>query len=37
LRMQPGEFLARIAGDVNPPAHALMPSSFKTWRNGWRG
>jgi hypothetical protein len=30
LRMQPGEFLPRIAGDVNLPTHALMPSSFKT-------
>ena len=29
LRMQPGKFLARIAGDVNLPAHILMPSSFK--------
>ena len=37
LRMQSGEFFARIAGDVNLPAHALMFSSFKTWRNGWRG
>jgi len=29
LRMQSGEFLARIAGDVNLPTHALMPSSFR--------
>jgi len=30
LRLQSSEFLARIAGDVNLPAHALMPSSFIT-------
>ena len=28
LRMQSGEFFARITGDVNLPAHALIPSSF---------
>ena len=34
LRMKAGQFLARIAGDVDLPAHALMPSSFNACRNG---